>query len=985
MKQAATAVTTATTEMKAGFASAAAADQAVISKVQESTAASLEGFAHIQSSGIFAFDAVRAKMIEATAEVARLRSEILATNDAAKLTQLETQLARATKEMTAARTEMRALRMEAAEATEKADLMGDALGVKVPGALGRLAGRIPAVQSLMASAFSIAVIGVFVQALFEVYEAFEKVSDAVVGYTEEVKKANEENVKFSREAEVHVASVADAHRKLQGALEITGRLAQETLIEKMSKGAEVARSQQSAWWAVIPPLQAVIGLYKGVAGAIQGVDRAADEETRAVQDAIEIRKRLLEQQAIETKEKVKSLEGEEAVRKVGESRLAQLGQEIAALKVRGKLEEDIAAKEAGAKPNATGLDLTEARAKVRQEYHFKILKLQKEFGVAEVEEDSKNNEAKITAQKEYDEALIGYEQSEYRRRFALGEISLEQEITLLQDSERRKFDIEEAAFEKLRALKLREGAATGKNVVPEIEAMDAKISQSRIETNKKINELDEQLTTGQIRRTRETTDAEIAADLKITESRLKATEEQQKFELSHADSVREVETAASNLIKTQTALFESQFQSVKSKADVLVASLSQGQRPTAQFGTNDFAKQLEAIKTLKPEIYAQLLELNAQEIALHNQAAAEAVRIENEKDEKIKSIRAKDAEQELQLALTTSNRTLEQSLKIDNDRLAHHQIMLGKWQQEELTALNTWYAAQLQALTRAEAAAEASFGKESAAYKKLKNQETELDQQYSIKAQQINQKIADSWQQMTSRISNTFTASVNSVVTGQEKIGQAALKLGQSLELYIIDSGIKKVVTVYGTQLLQMLASHSSFLSSLLGIQTTGNTAQIAASKVKQVAEVSANAGEAGAAGFASVMEALPFPANVAAAPGVAASAASATEAYIAFEKGGIIPGKRGEAVPIIGHAGEAVLPQRLSTFLNTAANTSIANSASTTNNTTNNTTSRGPSINHHHYNIRIDGAMSKGDIGQMVHEAIIPAIKRAHRVGSLP
>jgi chemotaxis protein CheY-P-specific phosphatase CheC len=83
MSQAASAVKDSTDQMKSSFSSAAAADQAVIQKVQQSTAAALDGFAKMKTGGIFAFDAVRAKMIEATAEVGRLRAQILETNDAA--------------------------------------------------------------------------------------------------------------------------------------------------------------------------------------------------------------------------------------------------------------------------------------------------------------------------------------------------------------------------------------------------------------------------------------------------------------------------------------------------------------------------------------------------------------------------------------------------------------------------------------------------------------------------------------------------------------------------------------------------------------------------------------------------------------------------------------------------------------------------------------------------------------------------------------
>ncbi|MGA3083038.1 MAG: hypothetical protein ABSD44_16935, partial [Terracidiphilus sp.] len=75
------------------------------------------------------------------------------------------------------------------------------------------------------------------------------------------------------------------------------------------------------------------------------------------------------------------------------------------------------------------------------------------------------------------------------------------------------------------------------------------------------------------------------------------------------------------------------------------------------------------------------------------------------------------------------------------------------------------------------------------------------------------------------------------------------------------------------------------------------------------IAEVQNAAGRAGSAGFASVMEALPFPLNVAAAPGVAAAAVTGTEAagspaLAGFAEGGFV-GPAGGFV----HPGEYVTP----------------------------------------------------------------------------
>lgn len=301
------------------------------------------------------------------------------------------------------------------------------------------------------------------------------------------------------------------------------------------------------------------------------------------------------------------------------------------------------------------------------------------------------------------------------------------------------------------------------------------------------------------------------------------------------------------------------------------------------------------------------------------------------------------ADDQLNLALTTANRTLEYADRADNERLSHHQITLAKWQEEEEAALNAWYQAQTAAILKAEKEFEAAGLRETEAYAKLKNRQLELDQQYALKTQAINAKIEQQWQAVGQKMAQTFTQGVNAILTGNERIGQAALRLGQQLELYIIDQGIKKVVTTYGTELLKLLAAHSTFLAHLLGIQTAGAAAQIAQAKTTQAAEVTSNAGEAGAAGFASVMEALPFPANVATAPGVAASAAAQTLSFLAFEGGGIVP----STGPALLHAKEMVLPAHISNFIQSAAS-----NPSVTNSTTNNSESRSSSsVTHFHRN----------------------------------
>lgn len=226
------------------------------------------------------------------------------------------------------------------------------------------------------------------------------------------------------------------------------------------------------------------------------------------------------------------------------------------------------------------------------------------------------------------------------------------------------------------------------------------------------------------------------------------------------------------------------------------------------------------------------------------------------------------------------------------------------------------------------------------------------------------QKIEQMWKQLSKTIAQDFTQAVNSVLTGHEKIGQAAVKLGQELELYIIDKGIKMVVTKYGTELLEMLAAHSAFLAHLLGIQIAGAATQKAAATTAAVGQITTDAAVGFAAAFASVIEALPFPANVTAAPAVAAG----VSASILSSIGGVVAGtaERGAVVPqdmpIFAHANEMILPAHLSGGIQQM----IANGSSTS-------SSRFHQENHFH------------KTSDMSESAIARITKRAARRGMFP
>lgn len=193
-----------------------------------------------------------------------------------------------------------------------------------------------------------------------------------------------------------------------------------------------------------------------------------------------------------------------------------------------------------------------------------------------------------------------------------------------------------------------------------------------------------------------------------------------------------------------------------------------------------------------------------------------------------------------------------------------------------------------------------------------------------LKQVQLQAEMLSSWQQIGKAIENaaekglqTFNQNILQMIEKGQSFKKTMINVWNSMAESLIESMLQ-----LGEKML------INWVKSLLGIQTeqaAGDTAQIAQAKTTSEAIVMSDAGTAGAAGFASAMQALPFPINVAVAPGVGGDAVAQTLAFGQFERGGLIGGMRGEAVPIIGHAGEHVLNEPVTAFVRQAAAASIA------------------------------------------------------------
>lgn len=148
-----------------------------------------------------------------------------------------------------------------------------------------------------------------------------------------------------------------------------------------------------------------------------------------------------------------------------------------------------------------------------------------------------------------------------------------------------------------------------------------------------------------------------------------------------------------------------------------------------------------------------------------------------------------------------------------------------------------------------------------------------------------------SFQQYFQQIAGSFNSALNGWIQGTETAGRAFAQMFSSILgdlIGFVEKWIEKKVELW-------------LADKLFNIRAVGSAG-------------AAEAGIAGAAGFASVMMALPFPENVAAAPGVAAAASAAAAGFATAGATGAASWDIGtNFVPMTGlamvHKGEEIIP----------------------------------------------------------------------------
>jgi hypothetical protein len=224
-------------------------------------------------------------------------------------------------------------------------------------------------------------------------------------------------------------------------------------------------------------------------------------------------------------------------------------------------------------------------------------------------------------------------------------------------------------------------------------------------------------------------------------------------------------------------------------------------------------------------------------------------------------------------------------------------------------------------------------------------------------------------------------------ITAVQTTGMTAREATQNLwQAFLQALGIK-TVTQATTAEAQQTAAHVAGVTARQAADTAGQAATLAKTIAFNVAIVSSEAGVAGAAAFASVMAALPFPVNVATAPGVMAAAIAVTLGNIGLASAaGGMEVLHNQVVKV--HENEMILPSHLSTgFKNMiAAGGGIsAGAGGAGGNGGAGGSGGGDTSNHVHIgSITLHGGGSREEMRDVLDSELVPRIQKAMRTGHL-
>lgn len=209
---------------------------------------------------------------------------------------------------------------------------------------------------------------------------------------------------------------------------------------------------------------------------------------------------------------------------------------------------------------------------------------------------------------------------------------------------------------------------------------------------------------------------------------------------------------------------------------------------------------------------------------------------------------------------------------------------------------------------------EAAGRKGLAEYQKLVNQKEQIDQQYDEKRKQLDNKALqdqlNNIRHYVQQVDQAFFNGVNEWILGQKKFSQAMIDAWKNIVSAVIKD-IEEIAAKWIEEHIIMAA-----IEKILGVS---GASKVAAHNTENVLMATSDAAAGAGAAFASVIEALPFPVNVAVAPGVAAEVLATGLGFAAAasaETGGFIPRDGG----VMLHQGEVVVNHPVTEMLSNIA-----------------------------------------------------------------
>jgi hypothetical protein len=492
--------------------------------------------------------------------------------------------------------------------------------------------------------------------------------------------------------------------------------------------------------------------------------------------------------------------------------------------------------------------------------------------------------------------------------------------------------------------------------------------------------------------------AVINANEMIARSYLTFLEARDRTKFEGAETVPDAQEATKRLLQDNIDLYERETKAVKEDAGAKLDALDKERalagaapvaRPTAEFGTMDYQNQLAAIQTFAPQIYSALVELNARAIDIRQQGQIRAAEITEQGERKVESITLEAIHRETEEQRRAVEDQVEQ-LRIAKEKAAEPHVGMFAAAVDTSTArAQMAQVAQQMSDIRNEMAkssidaAMAQDLKVVAAYNsQLQEQQIILDhlgELYEKLSKEGHDTFAQLGRAMEGSIDSgfrSFNSGIARMVVSGQSFGQVMRSVAGSMASTFIEAVLEMGEKWVITHVL-MAAVDKIFGVQKVTTEATTTAASIAASKARAMAL----AGEAGAGGVAS-MAAAPFPIDLT-APAFGASMMAAAASMAMFEEGGLVGGRRGEAVPAVVHGSEAVLNERATRLFMSATDPSRSSSTSSTVN--NNTSSGGENHTHVHYHGTINASAldSRGmedvleEHGDKIFDAMVQRLRR--------